>query len=172
MQRVRVCFVCLGNICRSPLAEAVLRHKAREGGVEGRLEISSRGVGAWHVGEPPDPRMRATAREHGVKMDGAAEQVTFEDLTEMDLVLSMDGDRHADLVEMATREATARIVPFRAFDPDGGPWDDVPDPYYGGERGFEEVFTIVDRTCEALLERLLDGSYREVRGGPNATRRP
>ena len=170
-EKLRVCFVCLGNICRSPLAEAVLREKARARGVDDRLVIASRGIGAWHVGDPPDARMRLTAADHGVDMDGVAEQVGDADFHEFDLLLAMDADRHADLVDKAPPSALERVVPFRAFDPEGHPWDDVPDPYYGGQRGFENVYEIVDRTCEVLLDRLLDGTFREVPGGPGATKR-
>ena len=158
---VRVCFVCLGNICRSPLADAVLRHRAAARGLSERVHVESRGVGDWHLGEPADARMRQTAQQHGVDVDGVSELWTREDYAAFDLVLSMDAERQAQLEEDAPANAKKRIRAFRTYDPDGGADDDVPDPYYGGADGFETVFEIVDRTCEALLDRILDGTYLE-----------
>ena len=167
---VSVCFVCLGNIYRT-LAEAVLRDKARARGVLDRLVIASRGIGAWHVGEPPDARMRLTAADHGVEMGGEAEQVHDADFHGFDLLLAMDAERHADLVERAPPSAMGAWCPSGPSTPRATPGTKSPTPTTGGQRGFKTVFGMVDRTCEVLLDRLLDGSYREVPGGPNATKR-
>ena len=155
MSRFSVCFVCLGNICRSPLAEAVLRQKAEARGLTDRLHIESRGVGDWHLGEPADPRMQATASRHGVEMSGRAELFSPDDFAAFDLVLAMDVERYEELLARMPEGLCERVALFRDFDPEGD--GDVPDPYYGGPEGFEEVFRIVDRTCDAILNSLFEG---------------
>lgn len=162
MEPVRVNFVCLGNICRSPLADAVLRHQAQQRGVADRVVVASRGVGRWHLGEPADRRMRSTAASHGVDLDGVSELFVSSDFEQFDLILTMDADRQADIERRAPASHAHKVLPFRTFDPEGGPDEDVPDPYYGGQQGFEEVFTIVGRTCSELLDRILDGSWRDA----------
>jgi protein-tyrosine phosphatase len=153
--RTRILFVCLGNICRSPLAEGVFRHLAREAGVLDRFEIDSAGTGDWHVGEPPDSRAAAVARKHGIELSGRARQVTREDLRNFDHVLAMDRDNLEELRRMAERAgATAKIRLLREHDPEAEGASDVPDPYYGGPSGFEEVYRIVSRSCRELLAEL------------------
>ena len=163
-QPYRVIFVCLGNICRSALAEGVMRKHVEAAGLTGRVEIASAGTGGWHVGKPPDRRMCATAKARGVEIAGQrARQLRPQDLRDHDLVLPMDRSNLADARALASSQAEAgRIVLFRDFDPepDAG---EVPDPYYGGEEGFVHVFEIVDRTCRALvaeLRRRIDASAR------------
>ena len=152
MARVkRVLFVCLGNICRSPLAENVFRHLVEEAGLAAEFEIDSAGTGSWHVGEAPDRRAESVARAHGISMRGRARQVTEDDLVEFDWVLAMDRSNLQDLEHLARGgSATARIELLRAYDPERDA-DDVPDPYYGGQSGFEDVFHIVRRSCGHLL---------------------
>ena len=152
----RVLFVCLGNICRSPLAENVFRHLVEEAGLEDQFEIDSAGTGSWHVGERPDDRATATALARGIEVVGCARQVTPDDLVIFDYVLAMDRDNLRELEHMARQgPATARIELLRAYDPEqeGG---DVPDPYYGGATGFENVFDIVSRSCRNLLASLTE----------------
>ncbi|NJD18619.1 MAG: low molecular weight phosphotyrosine protein phosphatase [Gemmatimonadetes bacterium] len=149
-----VLFVCLGNICRSPLAEGVFRHLVAEAGLADRFVVESAGTGAWHVGEPADPRSVEVAAAHGVTLNGSARQVVAEDLRAFDVVLAMDRENLAALEEMASATGgTARLHLLRSFDPaaDG---DEVPDPYYGGPRGFERVFAMVHSACEGLLSEL------------------
>lgn len=149
-----VLFVCLGNICRSPLAEGVFLHRAEEAGLSASFRVDSAGTGAWHVGERPDPRSLQVAAEHGVALPGRARQVTPEDLRTFDVVVAMDRDNLAALRELQTSSGgTARLHLLREFDPaaDG---DEVPDPYYGGPLGFEEVYGMVDAACRGLLARL------------------
>lgn len=165
MEAVRVNFVCLGNICRSPLADALLRHLAQRRGVADRVLVASRGVGRWHLGERADSRMRSTAASHGVEIDGASEVFVPSDFDDFDLILTMDGDRQRDILRRAPAAQRHKVLPFRIFDPQGGADDNVPDPYYGGADGFEEVFSIVGRTCAALLDKILDGTWREVGPG-------
>ena len=150
----RVLFVCLGNICRSPMAEGVFLHLVSEAGLSDRFEIDSAGTGSWHVGERPDARAAMVAHEHGIDLPSRARQVRPEDLGRFDYVIAMDRDNLRTLERMAASSAVdADIRLLRDFDParDG---DDVPDPYYGGASGFENVYQIVKRSCEALLARL------------------
>jgi protein-tyrosine phosphatase len=150
----RVLFVCLGNICRSPLAESVFRHLVEEAGLADRFEIDSAGTGSWHVGERPDARAAHVARARGIELAGCARQVTPEDLVAFDHVIAMDRDNLRELQHMArSAPASAKIRLLRDYDPhrDG---DDVPDPYYGGASGFEDVFEIVSRSCASLLASL------------------
>ncbi len=155
--KIRVLFVCLGNICRSPLAEAVFRQLVRERGLEDYIEVDSAGTGSWHVGEPPDRRMRATAEKHGVSMEGiVARQVAPADIEEADYILVMDKDNLHDVLYY-DREGRwgHKVRLFREFDPQPDTYQ-VPDPYYGGPEGFEEVYRIVRRTAEALLDHLIE----------------
>ena len=152
----RVLFVCLGNICRSPLAEGVMRHLVEERGLEDRVEVDSAGTGAWHAGETPDPRSAEVAARHGIDLDGQrARRVDDADFTGFDLVVAMDAQNEADLTARAPLEAHERIVRLRDFDPEGS--GDVPDPYYGGPQGFDVVYGMVRRSCEALLDRIERG---------------
>ena len=152
--RTSVLFVCLGNICRSPLAEGVFRHLAQQEGLEDRFEIDSAGTGAWHVGERADARSALVAELHGIALDSRARQVKPDDFERFDYIIAMDRDNLRTLERM--REAngsSARIELLRAYEPerDG---DEVPDPYYGGSSGFENVFQMVKRSCRGLLEQL------------------
>lgn len=154
---MRLLMVCLGNICRSPTAEAAVREAAREEGVD--VEVASAGTGGWHVGAPPDDRMRAAAADVGLVLEGAAAQVTPEDIAASDLVLAMDRRNYEDLVALAPEHAD-RIRMFREFeDPSFGSEDapGVPDPYYGGPDGFAEVVRIVRRSAEGLVRAIRDG---------------
>jgi protein-tyrosine phosphatase len=152
--RTRVLFVCLGNICRSPLAENVFRYLVEEAGLEDRFEIDSAGTGSWHVGERPDARAASVASAHGIELRGRARQVTQDDLVAFHYVLAMDRENLEELEYMARKgEATAEIRLLRAYDPHADR-DEVPDPYYGGASGFEDVFDIVSRSCRSLLASL------------------
>jgi protein-tyrosine phosphatase len=153
----RVLFVCLGNICRSPTAEGVMRKLVRDAGLEDRIEVDSAGTGSWHIGQAPDARATTAARERGIVLEGAARQVCVGDFAEFDLIVAMDASNLADLRHAAPDErARAKLVLLRELDPAGGPLD-VPDPYHGGARGFEHVLDLVQAACAALLERLRGG---------------
>jgi protein-tyrosine phosphatase len=157
---VRILFVCMGNICRSPTAEGVLRHLVRERGLEGEFEIESAGTGGWHVGDPPDSRSVAAARKRGITIDGAARQVQAGDFEDFDLLLAMDRANLRALQQMAPDEqARARVRMLREFDPaSAGKRDlDVPDPYYGASGGFEEVLDLVQAASKGLLEQIQAG---------------
>lgn len=147
-----ILFICLGNICRSPTAEGVTRALAQKMGIS--LEIDSAGTGSWHVGEPPCDRATRHAARRGYALGGAARQVRTEDFTRFDLILAMDRQNLADLRALAPASARDRVQLFRDYDPEVGGPADVPDPYYGGEDGFELVLDIVERAAAGLLERV------------------
>ena len=152
--RISILFVCLGNICRSPLAEGIFRSLVEEAGLSDRFEIDSAGTGAWHVGELPDARAAMVASQHGVQLECRARQVTTEDFTRFDYIIAMDRENLRNLERMAAATGSdAEVRLLREFDPEGD-GDEVPDPYYGGASGFETVYDIVSRSCRVLLKRI------------------
>jgi protein-tyrosine phosphatase len=148
VRKTRILFVCMGNICRSPTAEGVMRHLIAERGLDGEIEIDSAGTGGWHAGSPPDERATATARARGITLEGAARQVTRADFDDFDLLVAMDRENLADLHAIAPPGTEDKIRPLL----DDG--RDVPDPYYGGPQGFEHVLDLVQDACEKLLDDL------------------
>lgn len=153
---VAVSFVCMGNICRSPTAEAVMRHLAHERGIEDRLHIDSAATGPWHVGEPRDRRSRAVGQRRGIPLIGVARQFNAHDFKRFDYVLAMDHDNVQELRHLALNEAaSAKIHLLRSFDPSAPLGAEVPDPYYGGPDGFEVVFDICLAACQGFLHHLL-----------------
>ncbi|HET8953574.1 MAG TPA: low molecular weight protein-tyrosine-phosphatase [Solirubrobacteraceae bacterium] len=149
---MKLLFVCMGNICRSPTAEGVMRHLLREQGLEDEIEVDSAGTGGWHVGHPPDERATEAARRCGIALEGAARTVRAGDFEEYDLLLAADRENLADLRALAPDdEARAKVRLLREFDPHSHGDLDVPDPYYGGPRGFEEVLDLVGAACRGLL---------------------
>ena len=149
---MRILFVCLGNICRSPTAEAATLEALIDVGIGGQVTLDSAGIGAWHIGNPPDRRMRAAAADADLHLDGVARQVTAAELGDWDLILAMDRRNLADLLDMApSEEVRGRIRLFREFDADAD-GHDVPDPYYGGRQGFSQVVEI----CRAAAAGLAD----------------
>lgn len=150
-----VLFVCLGNICRSPTAEGVFLAKLRVAGLEDAVRVDSAGTGSWHVGERADARARAEAERRGLELPSVSRQVTAEDFDAFDLLLAMDGRNRRDLVALArTDEARNKVKLFRSYDPTAEPGAEVPDPYYGGDEGFAEVFDMCERASDGLLEAL------------------
>ncbi|MGA7703442.1 MAG: low molecular weight protein-tyrosine-phosphatase [Solirubrobacteraceae bacterium] len=152
-----ILFVCLGNICRSPTAEGVMRALVAEAGLEDEIVLDSAGTGAWHVGEPPDTRARGAAARRGIALDSVARQVTEHDFEIFDLILAMDASNQHALRRLAPDDgARAKVRMLREFDPaTAGTHElDVPDPYYDSERGFEIVLDQVQAACAGLLERL------------------
>jgi protein-tyrosine phosphatase len=151
---MRILFVCMGNICRSPTAEGVMRHVVERAGLSDSIEVDSAGTGGWHVGDPPDRRSAAAASTRGIDIDGAARQFTTADFDDFDLILAMDEQNRRDILQLATDdEQRAKVRLFREFDPAsaGAPDLDVPDPYYGGEDGFEDVLDLVEAAAKGLL---------------------
>jgi protein-tyrosine phosphatase len=152
-----VLFVCLGNICRSPLAEGVFRHILDGDGVSDRFRVDSAGTGGWHVGESPDFRATRIAATKGVTLAGHARQVQPEDFQRFDYILAMDRDNLENLEEYREKVGgDATLYLLREFDPEGGPGAEVPDPYYGDPSGFDGVFAMVERSCSALLDHIRD----------------
>jgi protein-tyrosine phosphatase len=158
----RVLFVCLGNICRSPTAEAVMRHLVAEAGLSATIELDSAGTGAWHVGNAPDERATAAAARRGVAMLGAARRVTVEDFERFDVLLAMDEENRRALCKLAPHPAAgAKVRLLREFDPAsrGAIGLDVPDPYYGDVGGFDRVLDLVEAACAGLLADLRERRY-------------
>ncbi|MEO1084913.1 MAG: low molecular weight protein-tyrosine-phosphatase [Acidobacteriota bacterium] len=160
-----VLFVCMGNICRSPTGEGLLRHLAVEEGLDDRVEIESAGTIGTHAGAPPDARMRRAAERRGYRLEGSARRVVPSDFQRFDLIVAMDTDNLNDLQAAAPNRPRAEVRLLTSFLPIGAP-DDVPDPYYGGDAGFETVLDMVEQACPAILEHLLDGG-----GGDPSTKK-
>jgi protein-tyrosine phosphatase len=155
MSKKRVLFVCLGNICRSPLAEAVFKHKVKAKGLDHLFEIDSCGTGNYHIGDPPDPRTVANAKRNGVVIEHLGRQLNDDDLAYFDVILAMDNKNLRSIQSLRSAdEFSHKVKLMREFDSSekGG---EVPDPYYGEEKNFQEVFEILNRTADALLEELM-----------------
>ncbi|HEY0768078.1 MAG TPA: low molecular weight protein-tyrosine-phosphatase [Steroidobacteraceae bacterium] len=151
---MRILFVCLGNICRSPTAEAVLRTLAARDAPELAIEVDSAGTAAYHVGEPPDPRARQAAARRGYDLMALRARIVEPvDFERFDLVLAMDRENLRVLRGSAPTSAHERLRLFLEFAPEAGP-EDVPDPYYGGPNGFEEVLDLVEAAARGLLAHL------------------
>lgn len=156
-EKVRIMFVCLGNICRSPLAAGVFKAQAERAGLSDQFEVHSSGTDNWHVGQQADTRMRQTARQMGCSLEShRARQFRREDLAEYDHIFVMDKSNLNDVLFLDQSDEYANKVRlFREFDPEPDDYQ-VPDPYYGGEEGFQNVYEIVERTANMLLHRLVD----------------
>lgn len=157
--RHRVLFVCLGNICRSPTAEGVFRALVAQAGQSDIFEIDSAGTGDWHVGAPADARMRRAAKARGYHLTSVARTIHPKDFAHFDHILAMDEDNLRHLRRSAPEPHRDKIRLFRDDDPQGR-GQEVPDPYYGGATGFENVLDIVERTAAALLTRLVESTPR------------
>jgi low molecular weight protein-tyrosine phosphatase len=174
---LRILFVCLGNICRSPSAEAVMRAKVARARLENAIEVDSAGTGDWHVGEAPDPRARSAASARGFSLESLARQVQTSDFAEFDVIIAMDRANLRALQRLAPAgPARAELRLLREFEPsaaaargdavatggegavrardDGDPLE-VPDPYYGGSDGFDRVLDLLEASCDGLLEELV-----------------
>ena len=150
---LRVMALCLGNICRSPVAEALLRRELAAAGVA--ATVVSAGTGDWHVGRPADPRSQAVAAAHGLELGGRARQLRAEDFRDQDVILAMDAANAGDARQLAPHGTEARILLMRDFDPQGR-GEDVPDPYYGGARGFGDMYEMLERSARAFAQAALE----------------
>lgn len=156
--RIGVLFVCLGNICRSPLAEAIFMNHAAQRGTTDAFDIDSAGTGAWHVGERADRRSISTGRAHGITVASIARKVNPDrDFARFDRLIAMDRSNRSDLISMGAQPQRVELI--RSFDPMLDKADerslDVPDPYYGPGDGFERVYAMLDAACAGLLDTLL-----------------
>ncbi len=150
----KIIFICLGNICRSPTAEGVFQHLVNQSGLELYFEIDSAGTGAWHVGQPANSKSQSVAQERGVELHSVARKLVHSDLEYFDMIVAMDFNNREDILSMSNRsDLHEKVILLRDFDPDP---DDgqVPDPYHGEMDGFNEVYDIVNRSCEELLDFL------------------
>lgn len=154
MKSVAICFVCLGNICRSPTAEGVMRHQVAAAGLDGAIEIDSAGTGDWHVGEAPDARAQQAARARGYDLSALrARQIGDADFERFDLVLAMDGANLAALRKRCPPQYRGKVRLLMEFVGDGSAGD-IADPYFGGARGFEQVLDQCEAACRGLLDSL------------------
>jgi len=152
---LRLCFVCLGNICRSPIGEGVMRHLLAAAGLSDAVEVDSAGTAGYHAGDPPDARARAAGARFGVEVGGRARQFNRGDFERFDYVLAMDRSNFDDLAELApSAEARQKLHLLRSFDPTSLPGASVPDPYYGDDEDFDDVVRICLAACTPLLEKL------------------
>lgn len=151
---VSVCFVCLGNICRSPTAEGVMKHLVAEAGLTQHIFVDSAGTAGYHAGERSDARSREAARRRGIQLDHVARQFRRSDFERFDYVLAMDLNNLDDLGQLAGPGAASKLQLLRAYDPSAPANAAVPDPYYGGEQGFEDVLDMCERACRGLLAHI------------------
>lgn len=161
---VRVLFVCMGNICRSPTGEGVFQKVVSERGLEGRVEIDSAGTIGYHSGNRADPRMRAAAAQRGYPLTSRARQIDAHDIRRFDLIVAMDRENVRDIRKLVEKgQAAKHIKLLSEFLPAGSP-SDVPDPYYGGSSGFDQVIDMIEEACPRILEYVLEDVFQEWRG--------
>ncbi|WP_018416631.1 low molecular weight protein-tyrosine-phosphatase [Teredinibacter turnerae] len=152
MKKVKVLFVCLGNICRSPTAEGVFRKKVLDAGLQERIEIDSAGTSGWHIGEPPDKRAIAAAKGRGYDLATLrGRQVVGDDFRVFDYILVMDRENLANSKAIAPSEFSGCLSLLLAFSSQSR-YSEVPDPYYGGDQGFDTVLDLIEDSCDGLLK--------------------
>jgi low molecular weight protein-tyrosine phosphatase len=165
MAKHRLLFVCLGNICRSPMAEGVFRRVAAEEGLLDRFEIDSAGLGNWHVGQAPDTRAQHASRNRGIDISGqTARQVTRADFGRFDLLLAMDSANYNELMQLAPRAERHKVRQFLDFAPHVAA-KDVPDPFFGSSAGFDHALDLIEAAARGLLAELLSEEARPVKTG-------
>ena len=155
MNKVKVLMVCMGNICRSPLAHGVFERMVKEEGLSDLIEVDSSGTHSWHVGNPPDPRSQEVAMRHGLDLNyQQARKVTSADIDDYDYILAMDRDNLEILQALAkNKESLNKIALFLDF-AEGIELSEVPDPYYGGPGGFDHVYELVEAAASGLLQSI------------------
>lgn len=151
---VKVLFVCLGNICRSPTAHGVFQHMVTQAGLQRNIHVDSAGTGEWHVGLPPDKRATQAAKQRGYDLSPLrARQFCAEDLQVFDYILAMDQENLKDILALKTAAHRGHVGLFLQFAKNAG-YDEVPDPYYGGGKGFERVLDLIESASHGLLEHI------------------
>jgi protein-tyrosine phosphatase len=169
MAKHRLLFVCLGNICRSPMAEGVFRRIAEEEGVAHLFEIDSAGLGDWHIGQAPDRRAQGAARRRGIDISGqSARQIARADYARFDLLLAMDSSNFEELVQLAPKDARHKIRRFLDFAPHAGT-KDVPDPFYGEREGFDHALDLIEEAARGLLAGLMHDDTRRTRSAQSSS---
>ena len=154
--RTSVLFICLGNICRSPAAEGIMRHLVHERMLDDNIEIDSAGIGPWHAGELPDRRMRRHGAAHGYDFCSRARQICREDMDRFDIIVVMDSENRHDVMALArTDDQRRKVMMMTDFCRRHDGHTEVPDPYYGGDRGFELVIELLEDACEGLLDHIV-----------------
>jgi protein-tyrosine phosphatase len=161
---VRVLFVCLGNICRSPIAQGVFEELVRKEGLEGDIFVDSAGTGTWHLGHPPDERARASAKRRGLDISGQkARRISSDDFHSFDYILTMDEENFREVSSLGAGRAEVR--PFLDYAKDS-PEAEVPDPYFGGDDGFERALDLAEEASAGLLAEIRDGGRGHARRHP------
>ena len=165
MARYRILFICLGNICRSPMAEGVFRRAVEARGLNDHVEIDSAGLGNWHEGQAPDTRAQLAARQRGIDISmQSARQIRREDFVHFDLLVAMDGSNHAELELLAPPDARAKLRYLLDFASHTG-MRDVPDPFFGGQEGFDRALDLIEAASEGLLDTLIaEGKLAKSQG--------
>ena len=154
--KTKILFVCLGNICRSPAAEAVFWHQVTNKGLNDCFEVDSAGTGSWHVGQPSDQRMRIAAQKRGINISSLARQINLDDFQKYDLILTMDKDNLDAVLNLGchlNKKIVSKIKPLLSYAENTNSLE-VPDPYYGGDRGFDLVLDLLDDACNGLISQL------------------
>ena len=154
MKKIKILFVCLGNICRSPLAEAIFKHKIKERNLQDSVDVTSCGTANYHVGDTPDPRTIKNALKNGVVIDHVGRQLSACDLESYDFIVAMDKSNHSNILKLENaKDHSHKIKLMRSFDlnPSG---EEVPDPYYGDEAGFQNVFDILSHSVDSFIQFL------------------
>ena len=160
-KKVNVLFVCLGNICRSPLAEAIFKHKIKEKGLDDLIVSDSCGTSNYHIGSQPDPRTIANATKNGIVINHCGRQFSEDDFEKFDFILAMDNSNYRNILNLPGSERFRdKVSLMREFDPlEKG---EVPDPYFGGEEGFQHVFEILNRTLENFINYLIAEKLKQL----------
>lgn len=154
---IGVLFVCLGNICRSPLAEGIFKRKVDDAGLKNSITVDSAGTSGWHISDPPDRRSVDIARKNGIRLEHYGRQISAKDFDQFDYIVAMDGDNYDDIIRLRNNHGNgnAEVFIMRDYD-DQQSGSDVPDPYYGGPNGFQLVYNLLDESLSNFLDKIIE----------------